>query len=361
MQAEDRFAGMRVRCRKCAQAVQVPAGEVLDEVPYVDEPPAEDPYVDDPYVDESAPIAGRPRRKKAKRARSRAEPAANSGTLRSWGLTLSLLGIGSFILPHLGIQFKLVNLFGPAQSIVAGLLAVAGAVLLFGSLMHNPLAGIAAAGSVLFLLLVVFAANLLWDPNAPPGPPRGGGGNVAGPGPMHQSPMGAPQQQPTGAPPALPSGPRPAAAGRPTELLGGQGGSPFHQIAPQDGLLLGVHYRLSEWGGQQVVSSLRCVFDGDTGPENGEQTVSAPAGYAVGGLIVDADKYVNAVQLVFLRVKADGTLDAADTHTSEVIGTPTGRPTRTLAGDGARIVGLHGRKGLIVDSVGLVLAGAERE
>jgi hypothetical protein len=343
MQAEDRFAGKRVRCRKCGQAVQVPAGDVANEDPYVDDPPEEDPYVAEP-----APVAARPR-KKAKRARRRSEPAQNSGTLRSWGVTLSLLGIGSFILPYLGIQFKLVNLFGPAQSIVAGLLAVAGAVLLFVSLMHNPLAGVAAAGSVLFLLLTVFAAHLLWDPNAPPGPPQGGGGgNVAGPGQMPRQPGGAP-----------PPGPPPAEAGRPTELLGGNGGGPFHQIAPKDGLLLGVHYRLSEWGGQQVVNSLRCVFDGDTGPENGEQTVSAPEGYAVGGLIVDADKYVNAVQLVFLRVKPDGTLDAADTHTSEVIGAPTGRPTRTLAGDGAQVIGLHGRKGLIVDSVGLVLAGTE--
>jgi hypothetical protein len=314
---------------------------------------------EDPYVDERAPVAARPR-KKVKRARRRAEPAENSGTLRSWGITLSLLGIGSFILPYLGIQFKLVNLFGPAQSIVAGLLAVTGAVLLFVSLLHNPLAGIAAGGSVLFLLLVVFAAHLLWDPNAPPGPPRaGGGGNVAGPGPMPEQPRGAAPEEQGVARAVPPSGPPPANAGRPTELLGGQGGGPFHQIAPNGGLLLGVHYKLSEWDRQQVVNSLRGVFDGDTGPANGEQTVRAPEGYAVGGLIVDADKYVNAVQLVFLRVKPDGTLDPADTHTSEVIGAPSGRPTRTLAGNGTKVIGLHGRKGLVLDSVGLVLAGGE--
>ena len=346
MQAEDRFAGKRVRCRKCGQAVQVPGGDVAEE----------DPYVDDPYVDEPAPVAARPR-KKIKRVRRRAEPAANSGTLRSWGITLSLLGIGSFILPYLGIQFKLVNLFGPAQSIVAGLLAVAGAVLLFASLTHNPLAGVAAGGSVLFLLLVVFAAHLLWDPNAPPGPPRGGGrGNVAGPGPMPEQHGGTPPPEQSAARAAPPSGPPPADAGRPTELLGGHGGGPFHQIAPNGGLLLGVHYKLSEWDRQQVVNSLRGVFDGDAGPQNQEQTVAAPEGYAVGGLIVDADKYVNAVQLVFLRVRPDGTLDPADSATSELIGTPTGRPTRTLAGDGTQVIGLHGRKGLVLDGVGLVLA-----
>jgi hypothetical protein len=346
MQAENRFAGKRVRCRKCGQPVQVPGGDVA----------AADPYVDDPYVAEPAPVAARPR-KKAKRVRRSSEPAANSGTLRSWGITLSLLGIGSFILPYLGIQFKLVNFFGPAQSIVAGLLGVAGAVLLFASLMHKPLAGVAAAGSVLFLLLVVFAAHLLWDPNAPAGPPQGGGGgNVAGPAPILEQHGGTPPPEQIVALAVPPSGRSPAEAGRPTELLGGNGGGPFHQVAPSSGLLLGVHYKLSEWDRQQVVNSLRGVFDGDGGPQDQEQTVAAPEGYAVGGLIVDADKYVNAVQLVFLRVKPDGALDPADSHTSELIGTPTGRPTRTLAGDGTKVIGLHGRKGLIVDSVGLVLA-----
>jgi hypothetical protein len=42
MQADDRFAGKRVRCRKCGQAVQVPGEHVLHEVPYADEPPAEE-------------------------------------------------------------------------------------------------------------------------------------------------------------------------------------------------------------------------------------------------------------------------------------------------------------------------------
>lgn len=350
MQAEERFAGKRVRCRKCGQAVQVPAGDA----------PAEDPYEEDPYEDAPPPVAARSGKKKSKRGRRAREPAENAGTLRSWGLTLSLLGIGSFILPYLGIQFKLVNFFGPAQSIVAGLLAVAGAVLLFVSLLHNPLAGTAAAGSVLFLLLVVFAANLLWDPNAAPGPPGGAGPIVAGPGPIARQPGHGPPPAPMAAqaaPGPRPSVPPPAAAGRATELLGGRGGSPFHQVAPQGGLLHGVHYKLSEWDRQQVVNSLRAVFDGDAGANDGEQTVVAPEGYAVGGLIVDADKYVNAVQLVFLRVSPDGTLDPADRQTSELIGAPSGRPTRTLAANGTSVIGLHGRKGLVLDGVGLVLAG----
>jgi hypothetical protein len=224
----------------------------------------------------------------------------------------------------------------------------------------------AAAGSVLFLLLVAFAANFLWDPNAPPGPPGGAGPNVAGPGPTPQqpgldpptAPMAA-QSAPSSATPS--SGPPRADAGRATELLGGNGGSPFRQVAPDGGLLLGVHFKLSEWDRQQVVDSLRAVFDSDAGANAGEQTIVAPEGYAVGGLIVDADKYVNAVQLVFLRVTSDGALDPAERLTSELIGAPSGRPTRTLAADGAKVIGLHGRKGLVLDGVGLVLAADKRD
>jgi hypothetical protein len=126
-------------------------------------------------------------------------------------------------------------------------------------------------------------------------------------------------------------------------------------VAPNEGLLLGVHYRLGDWDRQPVVKSLRGVFAGDAGPQKDEQSVRAPEGYAVGGLIVDADKYVNAVTLVFMRVKPDSTLDPGDRESSSVIGKSSARATRTLAGDGTKVIGLHGRQGLVLDGVGLVL------
>ena len=45
-------------------------------------------------------------------------------------VTLLVLGIGSFILPFFGLQFRLLNLLGDAQPIVSIGLALVGGVLL---------------------------------------------------------------------------------------------------------------------------------------------------------------------------------------------------------------------------------------
>ena len=50
--------------------------------------------------------------------------------MRSWGIYLLIFGIGSFLLPMMGLQFKLLSLLGNSTPIVGGLLTVAGVVLL---------------------------------------------------------------------------------------------------------------------------------------------------------------------------------------------------------------------------------------
>jgi len=50
--------------------------------------------------------------------------------MRSWGIYLLIFGIGSFLLPMMGLQFKLLSLLGISTPIVGGVLTVAGIVLL---------------------------------------------------------------------------------------------------------------------------------------------------------------------------------------------------------------------------------------
>ncbi len=50
--------------------------------------------------------------------------------MRSWGIWLLVFGIGSFVLPFMGLQFKILSLFGESLPMVAGAMAVVGAVLL---------------------------------------------------------------------------------------------------------------------------------------------------------------------------------------------------------------------------------------
>ncbi|WP_339735294.1 hypothetical protein [uncultured Gimesia sp.] len=80
----------------------------------------------------------------------------------------------------------------------------------------------------------------------------------------------------------------------------------------------------------------------------------AKADYAVGGLKVDVPKYVSAVQIIFQRVKPDGQLDPADAYTSDWIGTPSEKEAPTINGAGKKAIGIHDRRGAIIDAVGLV-------
>jgi hypothetical protein len=50
--------------------------------------------------------------------------------MRSGGIWLLVLGLGAFILPYVGLQFKILSVFGDALPMVAGGIAVVGAALL---------------------------------------------------------------------------------------------------------------------------------------------------------------------------------------------------------------------------------------
>lgn len=166
-----------------------------------------------------------------------------------------------------------------------------------------------------------------------------------------------PPSAPTGRPPTGFGGPvapvaRPGTPGRPTETLGGAGGSPFSRTSPNGAPVVGVRYRLGSWGGQERVGQLEPLF---TTVAAQDDVILARDGYALGALQVDADEYVDAVALVFMRLTPDGRLDPGDSYTSEWIGTPTGSDPRTLGDGSAKVIGIAGRGAAVLDAVGLVL------
>ncbi len=50
--------------------------------------------------------------------------------MKGWGVFCIILGVGSFILPKMGVQFKLISIFGEAAPVVGGVLVLLGVVLL---------------------------------------------------------------------------------------------------------------------------------------------------------------------------------------------------------------------------------------
>jgi len=154
---------------------------------------------------------------------------------------------------------------------------------------------------------------------------------------------------------------RPGAATRPgrtpdARLAGGSGGMPFRLTDPQGRPVIGVRYRLGSWRGQEMVARLEPLFGGEPNMP-GFTSIHARQGYAVGGLRVDAGEFVNAVEVIFMRVQGDR-LDPKDWYKSDPIGAPGGNRPQTLGGTGAMVLGIQGRQTVILDAVGLVLAGS---
>lgn len=156
----------------------------------------------------------------------------------------------------------------------------------------------------------------------------------------------------SGAPaaPVIPAGIK----GEQTFLAGGSGGTPFTRISPSGEPVIGLRYRLAEWEDRERVGEIEPLFNREPDPGSGEVLV-ARDGYAVGLIHVDAEEFVDALAIVFMRLTPEGRLDPSDSYKSDWIGTPTGKPVQTLGSTGAKVVGICGRGAAILDAVGLVL------
>jgi hypothetical protein len=134
-----------------------------------------------------------------------------------------------------------------------------------------------------------------------------------------------------------------------------QGGGAFRYVEP-GGLLLGVDYRLGEWEGEKCLGGLVPIFGRSQPSSQNTQRVLAQEGYAVGALKVQSKRFVDAVQIVFQRVKPNGRLDPNDSYTSDWLGfAEANAKARTLGGEGRRVIGIHCRQGAILDGIALVL------
>jgi hypothetical protein len=110
---------------------------------------------------------------------------------------------------------------------------------------------------------------------------------------------------------------------------------------------------MGSWAGEPAIRGLTLLHE--RRPSRGRSiSVVAKEGYAVGGLKIDAPRYVSAVQIIFYRLKADGQLDPQDSYTSEWLGKPSGKAAPTVDGAGKKVIGIFGRRGAVLDALGLV-------
>jgi hypothetical protein len=58
--------------------------------------------------------------------------------MRNAGIWMMVFGVGAFVLPYFGLQFKILSVFGDSLPMIAGGLAVVGGVLLALSFRGGP-------------------------------------------------------------------------------------------------------------------------------------------------------------------------------------------------------------------------------
>jgi hypothetical protein len=147
-------------------------------------------------------------------------------------------------------------------------------------------------------------------------------------------------------------------AGRDTEIAGGKGGAPFRLGSKAKEPVIGLAWSSGSWAGQKLIGRLEPMFTRDV-PPGLQSSVVAREGYAVGGISVEGDDFVRAIQVVFVKTTADGKLDPSDSYVSEWIGHPAGKSITAIDSRGAKVIGIQGRKAAILDAVGLILAEGE--
>ena len=128
-----------------------------------------------------------------------------------------------------------------------------------------------------------------------------------------------------------------------TQMLGATtGGGPFEMRGIGDEPIIGFRVTTARWDGKSIVRTLLPVYGSDNSVVTQSMIVGRP-GYAVGGVIVDGDDHVTAMQIVFMKILSHG-LSLKNAYTSDWIGDPTGDPTHLLGGHGQFVIGIYGRK-----------------
>jgi hypothetical protein len=127
--------------------------------------------------------------------------------------------------------------------------------------------------------------------------------------------------------------------------------TPFTDIKPEGGLLVGFRYCLTNFANKSALAFLQPIYltsQGELpGQPCGKETgqilqIKARKGYAVGAItIVGTPLVISSITVDYMRI-GDGKLVASDHYSSETIGGESRRSPKTIGGDGTPIVGICG-------------------
>ncbi|PHS13738.1 MAG: hypothetical protein COA78_06510 [Blastopirellula sp.] len=136
-------------------------------------------------------------------------------------------------------------------------------------------------------------------------------------------------------------------------MAGGEGGEVFYWYVNSNSQpVVGIKYSMGSWAGKMALREFEPFF-GRSG-NSASHLVMARDGYALGGVNVNSTEFVHAVRLLFMKIKPDGSLDSSDQYISDWLGTPVGNSSKSILGNGKKVIGIKCCKGAVIDSMGLV-------
>lgn len=142
-------------------------------------------------------------------------------------------------------------------------------------------------------------------------------------------------------------------------------GTSFSETVPDNGVLVGFQVTFKKWGNNDCIESIQPLYrslktgGGKRGQVHGHadgesKRVYAPDGYAVGGLNGRVGAVVDGFELIYMKIKPDGTLDPNDTQISEWVGNDQGGVPGSVNGNGKPITEIKGYTGDHLSSLELV-------
>jgi hypothetical protein len=138
-----------------------------------------------------------------------------------------------------------------------------------------------------------------------------------------------------------------------TAMFGPKSGGPFRTTTFNDEPIIGFEVVPDHWMKATCIRTLEPIYPSDHLLPNSTMII-ARSGYAVSGVWVAGEQRLSAMRIQFMRFKG-GQPVKNDTYCTDWIGEPSGPVSYLLGGDGAVVVGIYGRRGLNVDSLGLIL------
>ncbi len=154
--------------------------------------------------------------------------------------------------------------------------------------------------------------------------------------------------------------------GQDTPFAGDPAGAPGFRFAEADRPLLGLEWNVWNWAGQPCLAHVYPIYERGMplkGIMPGVRQEVAKPGYAVGGLVVKATKLTHAMKVVYMKLTPDGTLDPADSYTTDWLGNATEAGAREvkLGGDGRTVIGVNLRGGAVLNAIALVMSGPAKD